>query len=112
MARPILATAAVAALIVLHAPSMAAGTFWTAIWVAAATLFVWWAHRSVSSPRLKVFCPGCRRDLCNDPDPEIKVGVESSEVGADVIRYTCPCGEESRWLFEAPVPLLLRRKDP
>lgn len=44
-------------------------------------------------------CPQCR-DILND-----RADVAESESGATV--YRCPCGRESRWLFDAPVPLLL-----
>ena len=46
------------------------------------------------------YCPGCKEDLCSNQS-------EFADDG-EVVRYKCPCGADSRWLFSTPVPILLR----
>lgn len=47
------------------------------------------------------YCPRCKRDLCSTD------GVVNWFEN-DLEHYTCICGTVSDWLFDAPVPLLIR----
>ncbi len=47
------------------------------------------------------YCPRCRAELVSDPLAAY------FEMGG-VVHYICKCGIESEWLFDAPVPILLR----
>src|ERR1700720_733891 len=47
------------------------------------------------------YCPTCKNELCSDSG-------ECYDVGDGTIKYMCSsCGTESRWLFDAPVPIYL-----
>lgn len=47
------------------------------------------------------YCPACRNELT--------VGPSTYESDGGIITYVCSaCGTKSRWLFDAPVPLLLK----
>ena len=50
-----------------------------------------------------VFCPGCHKQLNGYNNQPFVY----DDTGA-VVTYTCACGAASRWLFDAPCPLLLR----
>jgi len=59
----------------------------------------WW--RGTPKQSTFCYCPNCRRDLCGQSD------AFKDDDGA-VVSYSCRCGTHSRWLFNAPVPILLR----
>lgn len=44
------------------------------------------------------YCPSCK-DILND---------QAECTDEDVVTYHCKCGHKSRWLFDAPVPILLK----
>lgn len=45
-------------------------------------------------------CPQCQ-DILND---------QAECQDDDLVVYTCQCGHVSRWLFDAPVPILIKGK--
>jgi len=64
-------------------------------------LFLWRLERQLRKPQSTFcYCPGCRVDLCSNP--EAKLYSEGA-----VEAFTCPCGVHSRWMFDAPIPILI-----
>jgi formate dehydrogenase maturation protein FdhE len=79
------------------------------IWLAlltVAVLAVYWMlfrkqARHVLRTYTKALCPGCRSDLVSCP-------LTTCE-DTDLVRYVCGgCDTKSEWLFDAPVPILIR----
>ena len=64
------------------------------------SLLDWWKSFTRPEPRQTtwVYCPGCKRDLCTEPN--------TTFTDTDLVRYVCGnCGTKSSWLFDAPVPI-------
>lgn len=48
------------------------------------------------------YCPDCQNELISQANSCI-------EDDGKVVTYRCGCGFTSRWLFDAPVPVLLKQ---
>lgn len=66
-----------------------------------ATLRRLFARPPVREQTARCFCPGCDAELVAQRD------AYRGKSARGVVRYVCGCGVVSRWLFAAPVPLLL-----
>lgn len=67
----------------------------------AMSLALVWRIYCAPKPRQQstwVYCPGCGEDLCTNG---------AIYTDTDLVRYACPCGMDSEWMFDAPVPLLV-----
>lgn len=57
-------------------------------------------YRADERQRTFCYCPDCKNELCSDRD------VDCFERDG-LVYYQCRCGTESRWMFDAPVPLII-----